>query len=113
MSTQTTEFKRDEMAKWYASQHLKTDPSVRSVHYLPTGAPDREIRFVEVNTEIAERTDAALEPLEFGANSGVDSEHKLFILDVTPNQWDRINEADLALPIGWSLVDMISKHRDS
>lgn len=113
MSMQATEFQRDKMAKWYAKQHLKTDPGVRSVHYLPTDASEREIRFVEVNTEIAERNDDTLEPIEFGVDSGMDSEHKLFLLDVTPNQWDRIERSELALPCGWSLVDMISKQRDA
>jgi hypothetical protein len=44
-------FDRDAMAKWYANQHLRTDPGVRKIYYLRKGAPDREIRFAEVNLE--------------------------------------------------------------
>ena len=43
------QFDRDIMARWYATEHLKTDPGIVSVYYLPTNAGEREIRFVEVN----------------------------------------------------------------
>jgi hypothetical protein len=98
-----TKFNRDAMARWYAQQHLKTDPGVSAIYYLPRNAPAREIRFVEVNKLIAERRDDALEPFDFGADSGMDSEHKLFVLDVTPSQWERITKNSLPLPRGWTL----------
>ncbi len=102
-----TQFNRDSMARWYAKQHLKTDPGIRAVYYLPANAPDREIRFVEVNELVADRNDDTLEPVDFGVDTGMESEHKLFVLDVTPSQWDRINESSLALPLGWSLDDAV------
>jgi hypothetical protein len=42
-------------------RHLTTDPGIIAVHFLPRGANDREIRFVEVNTLIGDRTDNLLE----------------------------------------------------
>ena len=98
-----TLFDRDSTARWYARQHRNTDPGIRSVYYLPTNAPDREIRFVEINELIAERNDDTLEPVDFGVDTGMESEHKLLVLDVTPTQWDRIQQSSLALPPGWSL----------
>ena len=106
-----TTFDRDSMAKWYAKQHLKTDPGVRSIYYLPTNAPEREIRLVEVNDLIGDRDDDALEPIDFGVDAGMDSAHKLFVLDVTPGQWQRISAAALALPSGWSLQDAVPHNR--
>ena len=103
-----TQFDRDSMASWYAKQHPKTDPGIRSVYYLPTDAPEREIRFIEVNELIAAMNDDSLEPLDFGVDTGMDSEHKLFVLDVTPDQWDRINQGSLALPPDWSLDSAVS-----
>ena len=47
------QFNREEMAQSYAVRHLKTDPGIRTVYYLPSGAPEREIRFVEVNDLMA------------------------------------------------------------
>lgn len=98
-----TKFDRDSMARWYAKQHIKTDPGIRAIYYLPANAPEREIRFIEVNDLIGERSDDTLEPIDFGVDSGTDTEHRLFVLDVTPDQWDRIQESSLPLPQGWSL----------
>jgi hypothetical protein len=95
------------MARWYAKQHIKTDPGVQAIYYLPTNAPDREIRFIEVNKLLADREDAVLEPIDFGVNTGMESEHKLYVLDVTPPQWDRIRELTLPLPNGWSLDNFV------
>jgi hypothetical protein len=103
MSTVT--FDRDEMAKWYAKQHIQTDPGIDKVYYLRKGAPDREIRFVEINRLLADLKDDALEPLDFGVDTGAESEHKLVVLDVTPAQWDAIEQGTLPLPGGWTLED--------
>jgi len=96
----TTQFDRDSMARWYAKEHLKTDPGIQTIHYLPTGAGDCEIRFIEINTL---RTDDALEPIDFGIDMGSDNAHKLYVLDVTEDQWTRLQSGELVLPTGWSL----------
>jgi len=104
----TTQFDRNAMAYWYAKEHLKTDPGIRSVYYLPANAPEREIRFIEVNELIGDRDDDVLEPIDFGVDTGTDQEHRLFVLDVTPSQWDRIRQSSLRLPQGWSLQDAVA-----
>ena len=106
-----TLFNRDAMAQWYAKQHVKTDPGICSIYYLPTNAPEREIRFVEINKLIGDRNDNTLEPIDFGVDTGMETEHKLAILDVTPNQWKLIKKSSLQLPQGWSLQDAISLPR--
>ena len=102
-----TQFDRDSMASWYAREHLKTDPGILAVYYLPTDADDREIRFVEINNLIGDRNDDVLEPIDFGVDAGTDTAHKLFVLDVTPEQWERIRTQRLSLPGKWSLQDAI------
>jgi len=91
------------MAKWYANEHVKTDPGIVSVHYLPQNAGEREIRLIEVNDLMGDRNDDALEPIDFGVDRGMDSAHKLLVLDVTPEQWSRITAQELRLPGNWSL----------
>jgi hypothetical protein len=103
-----TQFDKNALAHWYATEHLKTDPGVRSVYYLPANAPDREIRIIEVNELLGDRKDSTLEPIDFGVDIGTESEHKLFVLDVTPRQWDRIRQSLIALPQGWSLEDAVT-----
>jgi hypothetical protein len=85
------EFDRDGMAKWYARQHVTIDPGIRKIYYLPRNAPKREIRLIEVNELLAELSDDALEPIDFGVDTGAESEHKLYVLDVTPSQWESIS----------------------
>ena len=100
------------MARWYAQRHLKTDPGIRSVYYLPTNGPEREIRFVEVNELITDRgEEQELEPIDFGVDTGSDKAHGLMVLDVTPSQWERIGHKKIKLPPGWSLEDAISLKR--
>ncbi len=98
-------FDRDAMAKWYARQHRQTDPGIREIFYLRKGAPDREIRFIEINELIADMKVDSLETIDFGVDTGAESEHKLFVLDVTPAQWDEIRKGTLGLPVGWILED--------
>lgn len=98
-----TKFNRDTMARWYAARHLKTDPGIRAVYYLPVGAPEREIRFIEVNELIAERERDPLEPIDFGVDVRGPEGHTLMVLDITPAQWEKLNKQKLPLPGGWSL----------
>jgi hypothetical protein len=91
------------MAAWYAHEHLKTDPGIVSVYYLPTNAEDREIRFIEVNELLGDRNDSLLEPIDFGIDTGAETAHKLLVLDVTPAQFQRILARKLDLPSEWSL----------
>lgn len=101
-----TQFNRDSVARRYAKTHLTTDPGIVSVYYLPTNASEREIRLIEVNNLLGDRNDDALEPIDFGIDTGMSTEHKLFVLDVTPEQWDRIRTGKLTLPDDWSLDGM-------
>lgn len=109
MATKT--FDRDAKARWYAQQHLKIDPGVRAIYYLPSNSPEREIRLLEVNDQISEFADAELEPFDFNVDFDQDDEHALFVLDVTPNQWDRIKHDPSLLPSDWSLSDTIEYSR--
>ena len=95
------------MAHWYAQEHLKTDPGIGLIYFLPDNAPEREIRLVEINTLIGDRNDDSLEPIDFGIDGGTDNAHKLWVLDVTPSQWRRIEARSLRLPNGWSLKDSV------
>ncbi len=69
------QFDRDAMARSYADRHLRTDPGIVEIHYLPANATDREIRLVEVNSLIATRIENSIEPLDFGVDTGAASKH--------------------------------------
>ncbi len=102
---------RDIMARSYANRHLKTDPGTLVVYYLPKGAPQREIRLLEVNNLIVARDAAPLEALDLGVD--IDGKLTLLVLDVTPAQWERIRKKELRLPKGWSMDDAVEIRRSS
>jgi len=106
-----THSSKEEMVRWYATRHLNTDPGIRTVYYLPVGAPEREIRFLEINDLIVVRELDPLEPLDFGVDVDGAEPHALLVVDVTPDQWERIRRGELSLPGGWSLDGAVAFSR--
>ena len=94
-------FDRDKLARRYASRHLKTDAGVEQIYHLPKDAPLRDIRLLEVNNLISETT--PLEAIDFGVDIGGAEPHVLYVLDVTPEQWNGIESGKIPLPTGWTL----------
>lgn len=106
MTTKTLD--RESLAEWYAKQHLATDPGIRKVIYVPTGAGEREIRFLEINTLIHDdRSNQQLVPIDFGVDMGLESQHKLLVVDLTDGQWALVQSGELKLPSGWSLESKV------
>ena len=94
-------FNRERLATWYAKRHLDIDKGVVRILYLPTNAPSREIRLLEVNRLISETTPPV--PIDFGVAIGGPDAHTLYVLDVTPSQWKAIEQGKMSLPSGWTL----------
>jgi len=105
-------FDRAAMAKEYASRHLKTDPHTRLIFFLQGGAPEREIRLVEINDAIVERAQDPFEPLDMGVAIDGDSAHSLLVMDATPDQWEKIQRREIPLPTGWSLDNAVTFSRN-
>ena len=96
---------RDAWAAWYAGQHLKCDPGLSAVIYLPGGAGEEDLRFVELSELVAGRTDeAARLPVSFGVGRDTGGQHVLSIVDISPEQWDRMRAGTLAPPDGWEIA---------
>jgi hypothetical protein len=100
-------FERDALAHTYADRHLKTDPGTRQIYYLRTNAPDTEIRFLEVNDLMAVRDADPIEPLDFGVNAGGETLYSLLVVDVTPDQFEKIKTKEIDLPKDWSLDEAL------
>ncbi len=98
---------RDSMARWYADRHLATDPGIKQIYYLKANAPDREIRFLEVNDLIAVRDADPIEPMDFAVDVDGATPYALMVVDVTPDQWAKIERKEIPLPQGWSLDSAI------
>ena len=96
-----TKFDRDSAARWYARRHFETDSGVAHIFYLPNDAPPREIRLLEVNNLISEMTPP--EPIDFAVGIDGVEPHTLYVLDLTPSQWEAVQKRELPLPAGWTL----------
>ena len=93
---------RDEFAHWIGRSHFAIDKGISQILYLPTGAPPEEVRLLEVNELVHIPENAPVEGLDFMPDiAGID--YRLFVADVTPRQFQAIQEGALALPAGWSL----------
>ncbi len=94
----------DQFAHWLARRHLSTDAALEQVVYLPTGAPENEIRLLEVNRFLNQADTQPIEPLDFTPE--MDPPYRVFVADITSDQWDRVQqEGDSILPPGWRFRD--------
>lgn len=91
-----------EYAEWLARRHMASDLAIERVVYLPAGAPDDEIRLLEVNRLLNAGDLDPLEPLDFSPDAGPPL--RVFVADITRDQWERVQQApDSLLPPGWDL----------
>lgn len=94
----------EEFASWLARRHLSSDAVIERIIYLPVGAPENEIRLLEVNRLLNAPPDSdVIEPLDFTPDVA-DLPFKVLVADVTADQWERIRKgSDPILPPGWEL----------
>ena len=91
-----------QFAEWLAKRHLSSDMAIERVVYLPKGAPPDEIRLLEVNRLLHPPDPDNIEPLDFTPDT--EPAFKVFVADVTTDQWERIKQApDAILPAEWKL----------
>jgi hypothetical protein len=93
---------KEEFVAWIARQHFAIDKGITRIVYLPTGAPEQEVRLVEVNALANLPENAPVEAVDFMPDiEGIP--YALFVADVTPRQFDAIMSGQLPLPNGWQL----------
>ena len=68
---------------------METDAAIERVVYLPTGAPNNEIRLLEVNRFLRPPDNDVIEPLDFTPDIA-EVPFRVFVADVTRDQWERI-----------------------
>lgn len=91
---------RDEFAFWIGRQHFDIDKGICRIIYLPSGAPPKEVRLLEVNDLAPIPENAPVMAFDFRpVIDGID--YSLFVADVTPAQFEAIEKYQLALPEGW------------
>ena len=95
---------REQFAHWIGRRNFDIDKDIVRVLFLPDSAPPDEVRLLEVNDLAALPENAPVEAVDFMPDiDGLD--FKLYVADVTPDQFKKITERSLELPRGWSLTD--------
>jgi hypothetical protein len=91
-----------QFANWLAQRHLSTDAAIERVIYLPTEAPENEIRLLEVNRLLSQTDPQSIEPLDFTPE--MDLPYRVFVADITSDEWERVQrDPATTLPPGWRL----------
>lgn len=80
-----------QFASRLAHRDMSSDMAIEFVVYLPTNAPDDEIRLLEVNRLLSPSNSDLIELLDFTPDS--DPAFKVFVVDITADQWERIEGA--------------------
>ncbi len=102
--------KRAAFAIWLALQHLHFDSRLTQIVYFPKDAPDDEVRLLEVNLGLypvpgepifAVRTTPVTNDLPF----------HVWVADVTPDEWSKIQTDPSLLPDGWKLGENVVTRR--
>jgi hypothetical protein len=101
---------RTAFAQWLGRQHLQFDKRLTQVVYLPAGAPENQVRLVEVNTGLYPDPGTPLTPTE-STPAVADLPFHVWVLDVTPDEWNQIQTRPDMLPPGWSLEGKVTIKR--
>ena len=94
---------RAAFAEWLARQHLRFDSRLTQVVYLPAGAPTDEVRLLEVNTGLYPQPGNPIVPVET-TPAVTELPFRVWVADVTPDEWQQIQTSPALLPSGWSLA---------
>jgi hypothetical protein len=102
---------KDEEAIELASKHYRIETGLTQV-FRVTGADDVEVRPTEPIKllEVNENTvPSGIMPIWFGPSPASGLHYSTVILEVTPDEFERIQKRELELPNGWKLADPIPR----
>jgi len=95
---------KDEAVRELAEWHFSVEPDLTHVIRIVADnedAPNEPIKLLEVNA--ATVATGSVEPFAFSPSESVP--FPTVIAEVTPEEFERIQRAELMLPNGWSLVN--------
>ena len=102
---------RDEAAKKLAEAHFEIEEGISHIFRIRQSVeaevvPSEPIRLLEVN---ANTIPSGIMPIGFGPSLTIGVPYPSVILEVTPEEFDRITTHELSLPSGWELGPEIQK----
>jgi len=100
---------RDDEARALAEAHYRVETGITRIFRITGGAdvesqPDEPIKLLEVNENTVP---AGIMPLSFDAAPAQGIHYPSVILEVTPAEFEKIQNRELPLPKGWSLGSLV------
>jgi hypothetical protein len=102
---------KDEEAKDLAIKHYEIETGMTHI-FRVTGSADVEVRPTEPIKllEVNENTvPSGIMPIWFGPSPASGLHYSSVILEVTPDEFERIRNKELKLPNGWKVADLIPR----
>ena len=102
---------KDEVAKRLALKHYDIEPGISRIFKL-RDEPEREnlastpIKLLEVNVDTPP---SGIMPLYFGPIPGSGIPYSSVIVEVTPDEFERIVAQELTLPNGWTIAEELPR----
>jgi len=101
---------KNDVARRLAESHYRTDTTIVNIVRLTTGdeteeRPDEPVKLLEVN----EATVEGIFPLGFDAHPERGIDYPSVIVEVTPDEFEKIKDGEIELPNGWQLGGSIPR----
>jgi hypothetical protein len=102
---------KDEEAVELARKHYQIETGLKSVFRITGSAevefrPNEPIKLLEVNENTVP---SGIMPIQFGPSPASGVNFSSIIVEVTPEEFQKIQDGGLALPHGWKVGDTIPK----
>ncbi len=102
---------KDEVARKLAAGHYQTDPTIVKIVRYSTGnedenLPDEPIKLLEVNEATIP---SGIVPLQFDAHPSSGIDYPSVIVEVTPAEFQDIEQGQLPLPLGWQMGELFPR----
>jgi len=98
----------DTAAKRLANAHYTIEPSITHIYRLGGGHPDdRTIRLLEINPDTIP-TDRIV-PVGFGPDAPGGMPYPSVIIEVTPEEFRKLETGEWSLPEGWRRRDLFKR----
>jgi hypothetical protein len=102
---------KDAEARKLAAAHYEVEVGITQIFRLTgtaeaEGLPDEPIKLLEVNENTIP---AGIMPLGFGPAPTHGIHYPSVIVEVTPDEFQRIQSKELVLPKGWTISDLVPR----
>jgi hypothetical protein len=103
---------RQRVAQLLARRHYQLEPAITEMLTIKlTGvneatSPREPIRLLEVN---GNTTPSGIMPLKFDAVPASGIDYPCIIVQITPDEYDKVKSKELPLPRGWTLGQVLPK----